>query len=193
MWPLPRTRSATASYSPACGRLQPQSIGSAHGATDSALGDDARAVQPAADLHAAARADQGQAHLMTVFESAVDATFAAFAIDAVYTPAGGGEPAPYGLSPGVRTRSLASARPASTPRPRPSSYGRARSQARARATAHGWRRDDRRPGRAGAARPGPARVDFGRQAGVSGSARLGEPLSPLQNKPGDGDHDADRE
>jgi hypothetical protein len=30
---------------------------------------------------------------MTVFEGAVDAAFAAFGIDAVYTPAGGGEPA----------------------------------------------------------------------------------------------------
>jgi hypothetical protein len=43
----------------------------------------------ATDLHLAARADQGQAHLMTVFHGAVDATFAAFGIDAVYTPAGG--------------------------------------------------------------------------------------------------------
>ena len=38
------------------------------------------------------RADQGQAHLMAVFACAVDATFAAFGIDAVYTPVGGGEP-----------------------------------------------------------------------------------------------------
>jgi hypothetical protein len=50
-------------------------------------------VQPAADLHAAARADQGQAHLMTMFAGAVDATFTAFGIDAVYAPAGG-EPVP---------------------------------------------------------------------------------------------------
>ena len=54
-----------------------------------AQGHAARAVQPAADLHAAAGADQGQAHLMTAFQSAVDATFGAFGIDAVYTPAGG--------------------------------------------------------------------------------------------------------
>jgi hypothetical protein len=31
---------------------------------------------------------KGQAHLMTVFRGAVDATFAAFGIDAIYTPAG---------------------------------------------------------------------------------------------------------
>jgi hypothetical protein len=43
----------------------------------------ARAVQPAADLHPAAGADQGQAHLMTVLAGAVDATFAAFGVDAV--------------------------------------------------------------------------------------------------------------
>jgi hypothetical protein len=43
----------------------------------------------AADLHPAAGADQGQAHLMTAFEGAVDATFAAFGIDAVYTPENG--------------------------------------------------------------------------------------------------------
>ena len=49
------------------------------------LGHAARAVQPAADLHPAAGADQGQAHLMTVFAGAVDATFAAFGIEAVYT------------------------------------------------------------------------------------------------------------
>jgi len=53
------------------------------------LGHAARAVQPVADLHPPAGADQGQAHLMTVFQGAVDATFAAFGIDAVYTPAGG--------------------------------------------------------------------------------------------------------
>ena len=44
---------------------------------------------PLADLHPAAGADQGEAHLMTVFAGAVDAMFAAFGIDAVYTPAGG--------------------------------------------------------------------------------------------------------
>ena len=36
-----------------------------------------------------AGAHQGQTHLMTVFQGAVDATFAAFGIEAVYTPAGG--------------------------------------------------------------------------------------------------------
>ena len=45
--------------------------------------------QPAADLHPAPGADQGQAHLMTVFQGAVDATFAAFGIDATDTPACG--------------------------------------------------------------------------------------------------------
>ena len=49
----------------------------------------ARAVEPLADLHPAPGADQGQAHLMTAFQGAVDATFAAFGLDAVYTPAGG--------------------------------------------------------------------------------------------------------
>ena len=44
--------------------------------------------QHAADLHWCG-ADQGQAHLTTVFQGAVDSTFAAFGIDAVYTPAGG--------------------------------------------------------------------------------------------------------
>ena len=53
------------------------------------LGDAARAVEPAADLYPAARADQGEAHLMTVFQGAVDATFATFGVEAVYTPAGG--------------------------------------------------------------------------------------------------------
>ena len=57
-----------------------------------AVGDAACAVQPAADLHAPAGADQGQAHLMAVFQGRVDATFAAFGIDAVYTPAGDGGP-----------------------------------------------------------------------------------------------------
>jgi hypothetical protein len=42
-----------------------------------ALGHAARAVKPAADLHAAAGADQGQVHLMTAFQSAVNATPAA--------------------------------------------------------------------------------------------------------------------
>jgi hypothetical protein len=50
---------------------------------------EAQLRQAAADLHPAAGADQGQAHLMTVFAQAVDGTFAAFGIDAVYTPAGG--------------------------------------------------------------------------------------------------------
>jgi hypothetical protein len=58
-------------------------------ASSALAGDAARAVEPAADLHSAAGADQGQAHLMTVFQGAVDSTFAAFGIDAVYTPAGG--------------------------------------------------------------------------------------------------------
>ena len=42
-----------------------------------------------ADLHPAARAIQGQAHLMTVFQGAVDARFDAFGINVVYTPVGG--------------------------------------------------------------------------------------------------------
>jgi hypothetical protein len=41
-------------------------------------------------------ADQGEAYLMTVSAGAVDATFAAFGIDAVYTPAGG-DPVPVRL------------------------------------------------------------------------------------------------
>ena len=89
-------------------------------------GHAARAVEPAADLHAAAGADQGQAHLMTVFENAVDATFAAFGIDAVYTPAGG-DPVPVRVIARRPIPSSAWARRASTPRPQRSSCRRARS------------------------------------------------------------------
>ena len=49
--------------------------------------------EPAPDLHPAVRADRGQAHLMKAIAGAVDATLAAFGIDATYTPAGG-EPLP---------------------------------------------------------------------------------------------------
>jgi hypothetical protein len=56
-------------------------------------GHAARAVEPLADLHPAAGADQGQGDLMTVFEGAVGATFAAFGTDARYTPVGG-DPVP---------------------------------------------------------------------------------------------------
>ena len=122
------------------------------------LGHAARAVEPLADLHPAAGADQGQAHLMTVFQGAVDATFAAFGIDAVYTPAGG-EPVRCGSSPGARTRSSASARPASTPRPRPSRCGRARSQARVPAISSPSAARPCHPGRAGTARSRSAGVD----------------------------------
>jgi hypothetical protein len=97
------------------------------------------------------RADQGQAHLMAVVQGAVDATFAAFGIDAVYTPAGG-EP--------VSVRVIAK---------RPDiivGFGETRIHARergrqpaARGSAHGRRRELRRPGRARPARSGPARVD----------------------------------
>ena len=38
-------------------------------------------------------AGRGQAHLMTVFQAAAEASFAAFGIDAVYTPADGARPA----------------------------------------------------------------------------------------------------
>ena len=37
-------------------------------------------------LHPAAGVDQGSSHLMTVFQGAVDATFATFGIAATYTP-----------------------------------------------------------------------------------------------------------
>jgi hypothetical protein len=73
----------------------------------------ARADEPAADLHAAAGADQGQAHLMTVFQGAVDATFAEFGIDALYAPAGG-DPLPVRViargSRGLCNRSSAARR-----------------------------------------------------------------------------------
>ena len=65
---------------------------------------------------------------MTVFQGAVDATFAAFGIDAVYTPAGG-EPAPVRVI-ARRPDVVGLARPASTPRRRRSRCGRARSRAR---------------------------------------------------------------
>jgi hypothetical protein len=53
------------------------------------LGHAARPVQSAADLHPPARAAQGQAELMGAFGGAVDATFAAFGRDAIYTPTDG--------------------------------------------------------------------------------------------------------
>jgi hypothetical protein len=85
-------------------------------------GHAARAVEPAADLHSAPRAAQRQAHLITVFAGAVDVTFAAFGIDAVYTPAGGEPMSVRGIARRP-ARSSALARPASTPRPRHSRCG----------------------------------------------------------------------
>jgi hypothetical protein len=58
------------------------------------LGHAARPVEPAADLHLAASADQGGSGPDDgVARGRVDASFAAFGIDASYTPAGG-EPVP---------------------------------------------------------------------------------------------------
>jgi hypothetical protein len=78
--------------------------------------------KPAADLRSPAGADQGQAHLMTAFQDAVDATFAAFGINAVYAPAGG-EPVPARVIATRPDTIVGFGRPASTPRPRPSSCG----------------------------------------------------------------------
>jgi hypothetical protein len=75
---------------------------------------------------------KGKRPLMTVFQSAVDATFAAFAIDAVYTPAGG-ERASVRVIARRPDTIVGFGEPASTPRRQPSSFGRAKSQARARA------------------------------------------------------------
>jgi hypothetical protein len=93
------------------------------------LGGTARTVEPAADLHPAAGADQGQAHLMAVFQGAVDATFTAFGIKPSTHRWEAGRPR-CGSSPGAPIRSSALARPASTPKPRPSRCVRARSRAR---------------------------------------------------------------
>ena len=102
---------------------------------------------------------KAQAHLMTVFAGAVDATFAAFGIDATFTPAGGD---PVGVRVIARrpdtivgfgeTRIHAETatfevRASEVAEPAP---GR---------SAHRRRRDLRRPGRAGAARSGPAGVE----------------------------------
>ena len=107
---------------------------------------------------------------MTVFAGAVDATFAAFGIDAFYTPAGG-EPVPvrviarrpdtivgFGETRIHAETATFEVRASEVAKPAP---GR---------SAHGRRRDLRHPGRAGAARSRPARVDSRYAAGVSGSA-----------------------
>jgi hypothetical protein len=115
-----------------------------------------------------------------VFQGAVDATFAAFGIDAVYTP--GGEP--------VSVRVIAK-RPDTTvgfgetrihtetatfevrasefggPRPGRSAYRR--------------RRDLHGPGRAGTARSRSARVEARRTAGVSSPAHVGPGRRPITN------------
>jgi hypothetical protein len=66
---------------------------------------------------------------MAVFQGAVDATFAAFGIDALYTPAGG-EPAGVRVIARRPDTIVGLARPVSAPRRQPSSCGRANSQAR---------------------------------------------------------------
>lgn len=66
---------------------------------------------------------------MTVFAEAVNATFAACGIEAVYTPTGG-ELVSVRVNAVARTPSSASATTTSMPRPRPSKCGRARSRAR---------------------------------------------------------------
>jgi hypothetical protein len=123
------------------------------------------AVESAAALHPAA------SHLMTVFAGAVDATFAAFGVDAVYTLEGATR-SRSGSSRGARTRSSALARPASIPRRRPSRCGRARSPTRAPTISSSSMADLRRPGRAGTARSRSAGLEPRYEAGVS------EPVSP---------------
>jgi Phage major capsid protein E len=136
----------------------------------SPAGSAARAVEPLADLHPAARADQGQAHLMTAFQGTVDATFAAFGIDAVHTPAGD-EPVPvrgiarrpdaivgFGDTRIHAETATFEVRGSEVANPRPPR------------SAHGWRRELRHPRRARAARSRSARMDRGCEASVIGSA-----------------------
>jgi hypothetical protein len=67
---------------------------------------------------------------MTAFAGAVNATFAAFGIDAVYTPAGG-EPIPVRVIARRSDTIVGFGETASILRPRPSSSGQVRSRARA--------------------------------------------------------------
>jgi hypothetical protein len=67
---------------------------------------------------------------MPVFQGAVDATFAAFGMDAVYAPAGG-EPVSVRVIARRPDTIVGFGGPASMPRPRPSRFARARSPIRA--------------------------------------------------------------
>jgi hypothetical protein len=107
---------------------------------------------------------------MTAFQGTVDATFAAFGIDAVHTPAGD-EPVPvrgiarrpdaivgFGDTRIHAETATFEVRASEVANPRPPR------------SAHGWRRELRHPRRARAARSRSARMDRGCEASVIGSA-----------------------
>ena len=118
---------------------------------------------------------------MIVFEGGLDATFAAFGIDAVYTPAGG-EPVPvrviarrpdtivgFGATRIHAETTTFEVRASEVASPRPGHELTADGEIFLGA------------GRAGAARPRSARIDGRRPAGVSSPAHVGPGRRPITN------------